>query len=58
MRWRPCCGLKKPAAEPEKKATSGTPPLPDNPYRRFYTVTPTFEDLVRRAKEGGTEQKT
>ena len=57
MRWRPCRGLKKPPAEPEKKATSYTPPLPDNPYRRFYTATPPFEDLVRRAKEGGTEQK-
>lgn len=31
-----------------------TPPRMDNPYRRFYTRTPTLEELARRARE---EQK-
>lgn len=57
MRWRPCHGPQKPSAEPEKNKASATPPLPDNPYRRFYTATPTFEELVRRAKEGRNGQE-
>lgn len=51
MRWRP-----HPAAPsaPAQKGKAPAPPLPQNPYRRFFTPTPTFEDLVRRArKEGG-----
>lgn len=51
MRWRPCRREKGTASlQPEQKPAV---PLPDNPYRRFYTKTPTFEDLVRRAKEKG-----
>ncbi len=51
MRWRPCRRKEeKPAApRPETKAVASVP-LPDNPYRRFYTRTPTFEELVRRAR--------
>lgn len=26
-------------------------PVPDNPYRRFFTPMPTFEQLVRTARE-------
>ena len=53
MRWRP-----KRTAPPAPPRPSGgaaaTPPLPPNPYRRFYTPTPTFEDLVRRARTGSS----
>ena len=48
MRWR------RRAAQPDGAAKSikaPDPPLPDNPYRRFFTPTPTFEDLVRRARK-------
>lgn len=45
MRWRPIARPVPPAQEPSR-----TPPLPENPYRRFYTRTPTFEELVRRSK--------
>ena len=48
MRWRPCAA----GAKQQGERTSRTPPLPDNPYRRFYTRTPTFEELVRRSREG------
>lgn len=33
------------------------PPLPDNPYRRFYTKTPDFADLVRRTREAEKQQE-
>ncbi len=48
MRWRP-----RPAARPgpAQRGKTPAPPLPDNPYRRFFTPTPTFEDLVRRARK-------
>lgn len=36
MRYRP---LKKPA------------PMPENPYHRIFTPMPSFEDLVRKARE-------
>lgn len=45
MRWRPIARPASPAPEPAR-----TPPLPENPYRRFYTRTPPFEELVRRSK--------
>lgn len=47
MRWRPCSPKPAVPAAPDKEAP-GKPPLPDNPYRRFYTRTPTFEELVQR----------
>lgn len=40
MRYRP---VKKPA------------PMPENPYHRIFTPMPSFEDLVRKARE---EEKT
>lgn len=40
MRYRP---VKKPA------------PMPKNPYHRIFTPMPSFEDLVRKARE---EEKT
>ena len=36
MRYRP---VKKPA------------PMPENPYHRIFTPMPSFEDLVRKARE-------
>lgn len=51
MRWRPCKRRAEPDERPRPGTTGTTPPLPDNPYRRFYTPTPTFEDLVRRKKQ-------
>ncbi len=47
MRWRPCAAK----AAPRAKTEPHTPPLPENPYRRFFTPTPTFEDLVRKSRE-------
>ena len=32
------------------------PPRMDNPYRRFYTRTPTLEELARRAREREKEK--
>ena len=32
---------------PKKKPV----PMPENPYHRIFTPMPTFEDLVRRARE-------
>lgn len=48
MRWRP----KRAAAPAVPRTPAAAPPLPPNPYRRFYTPTPTFEELVRRARTG------
>lgn len=42
MRYRPA---KKPA------------PMPENPYHRLFTPMPTFEDLVRRAREAEKAEK-
>lgn len=39
MRYRPA--RPKPAP----------PPLPENPYRRFFTQNRSFEELVRQARE-------
>lgn len=50
MRWRPCQGQKKTPAKSVEPEAPRTPPMPDNPYRRFYTRTPTFEELVHRAR--------
>lgn len=33
------------------------PPLPENPYRRFYTRTPSFEELIRKVREGEKKEK-
>lgn len=59
MRWRPCRrSAPVPREEARGREAPRTPPLPDNPYRRFYTRTPTFEELVRRSgRDGQTEQK-
>lgn len=40
---------KMPGA-PEKPAESKTPPLPDNPYKRFFTENRSFEELARKRK--------
>ena len=37
-------------------STRTAPPLPENPYRRFFTRTPTFEALVRRARSAQKAQ--
>lgn len=56
MRWRPK-GRGGPEVGGRRSAGPGRPApdrpgtrLPDNPYRRLYTPTPTFTDLVRRAR--------
>lgn len=56
MRWRPC---RKAPADPSRAGQEPPvrPPLPENPYRRFYTQTPTFEELVRRTKGEAPDQK-
>lgn len=57
-RFRPAAG---PAGRPpagnaarpgEASPAPAAPPLPDNPYRRFYTPPRRFEDLARRPREG------
>lgn len=35
---------------PEKPTESKTPPLPDNPYKRFFTENRSFEELARKRK--------
>ena len=37
---------RKIADTPEKPAESKTPPLPDNPYKRFFTENRSFEELI------------
>lgn len=56
MRWRP---RRKAPADPSPAGQKPPvrPPLPENPYRRFYTQTPTFEELVRRTKGEAPDQK-
>lgn len=46
-RLRALLRRRKPACPPKKPQ----PPRMDNPYRRFYTRTPTLEELARRARE-------
>lgn len=47
MRWRP---------KPQGGRQGPSGPLPENPYRRFFTRTPTFETLVRRARSAQKAQ--
>ena len=42
---------RKMADTPEKPAKSKTPPLPDNPYRRFFTKQRSFEDLIEEKRQ-------
>lgn len=45
-------GKKRPTAENRaSEPQPGTPPLPDNPYRRFYTRQRRLEDLAPRPPE-------
>lgn len=47
---------RKMADAPEKSAESKTPPLPDNPYKRFFTENRSFEELIPKPSplgEGG-----
>lgn len=61
----PPAAAPNPAAVPQAAARApsaprpGQAPPPDpaslqNPYRRFFTKTPRFEDLARRARAGQT----
>lgn len=36
--------------EPPKSPKSKSPPLPDNPYRRFFTKQRSFEDLIEEKR--------
>lgn len=37
--------------EPTKLPKSKSPPLPDNPYRRFFTKQRSFEDLIEEKRQ-------
>ena len=37
--------------EPPKPPKSKSPPLPDNPYRRFFTKQRSFEDLIEEKRQ-------
>ena len=37
--------------EPPKPSKSKSPPLPDNPYRRFFTQQRSFEDLIEEKRQ-------
>ena len=37
--------------EPPKPPKSNSPPLPDNPYRRFFTKQRSFEDLIEEKRQ-------
>ena len=37
--------------EPPKPPKSTAPPLPDNPYRRFFTKQRSFEDLIEEKRQ-------
>lgn len=37
--------------EPLKPPKSKSPPLPDNPYRRFFTKQRSFEDLIEEKRQ-------
>lgn len=37
--------------EPPKPLKSKSPPLPDNPYRRFFTKQRSFEDLIEEKRQ-------
>lgn len=56
MRWRPKPQGGRPAPSGPLRAARTVPPLPENPYRRFFTRTPTFETLVRRARSAQKAQ--
>lgn len=36
---------------PPKPPKSNSPPLPDNPYRRFFTKQRSFEDLIEEKRQ-------
>ena len=57
MRWRPCRGCRPEPAALKGPAPAPPAPLPENPYRRFYTQMPTFEELVRRTKSEAPDKK-
>ena len=50
MRWRPKPQGDRPGPSGPLRAAGTAPPLSENPYRRFFTRTPTFETLVLRAR--------
>lgn len=37
--------------KPPKPPKSTAPPLPDNPYRRFFTKQRSFEDLIEEKRQ-------
>lgn len=37
--------------KPPKPPKSKSPPLPDNPYRRFFTKQRSFEDLIEEKRQ-------
>ncbi|MEE0100076.1 MAG: hypothetical protein UC991_08175 [Gemmiger sp.] len=37
--------------KPPKPPKSNSPPLPDNPYRRFFTKQRSFEDLIEEKRQ-------
>lgn len=47
MKWKLPAWLRR-LANPAKKPK---PPLPDNPYRRFYTKNRSFEELTRPRRD-------
>lgn len=47
----PLKGHLRRKAEPPKPPKSKTPPLPDNPYRRFFTQQRSFEDLIEEKRQ-------
>ena len=49
---------KKPHGPAPHGETETKPPLPPNPYRRFYTKQRSFEELVRTARERKKQNTT
>lgn len=47
----PLKGHLRRKAEPPKPPKSKSPPLPDNPYRRFFTQQRSFEDLIEEKRQ-------
>lgn len=47
----PLKGHLRRKAEPPKPPKSKSPPLPDNPYRRFFTQQRSFEDLIEDKRQ-------
>jgi hypothetical protein len=48
---RPLPPLKGHLRRKAKPPKSKTPPLPDNPYRRFFTQQRSFEDLIEEKRQ-------